>query len=100
MDQSQQTQPTQTETPPQQQPVNNIPSSGNKSKLILLIIILLVIVVLGIYYFGAKQNKLNQQTKIIPTTIQASPTPTVVNLNPNTGNLYNDIKTRLNEVIK
>jgi len=64
------------------------------------ILLFLIAFVVGGFFTGAKQNKLNQQTAIRPTIVQPSPTPTVVNLNPNTGNLYNDIQIRLNQVIK
>jgi hypothetical protein len=99
-------QPPIQQAPVPQQPANEPPSPGIKLKWILFIIILVVVVGGGIYYLNIRQNKQNQQNKqnkktaITQTIAQPSPTPTVVNLNPNTGNLYNDIQVRLNQVIK
>jgi len=88
MDPNQQAQPMQAETPVQpelQQPVNNISPSRNKWKLVLLIIILLVIVGAGAYLLGTKQNiflSQNQQ-KINPIIVQASPAPIPVDSTAN-----------------
>lgn len=78
MDKKQLDKSLQLETPAQpnlRQLVSKLLSSGNKWRLTLLIIILLVIVGEGAYLLGAKQSKLNQQTTIIPTNVQISPTP-------------------------
>lgn len=77
----------------------------------ILIYIAAAVVLYGIVYFvflsKKTSNPYSPTTYSIPTTSPASiipssnPTSTPqANLNPNTGNLYGDIKTRLQEVIK
>jgi flagellar basal body-associated protein FliL len=97
--------------PPQElqsQPANG--SYGKKKwiKWILIYAVIAAVLYGGVYYFFLAKKTTNPYSS--PTTYP-SPTvslsPTVVptstqktNQNPNTGNLYNDIKVRLNEVLK
>jgi flagellar basal body-associated protein FliL len=86
---------------------------GKKSFTKWIVIYLVIAVVLyGVAYFLFLSKKSNNpyspsSTYSTPTysptpaTSTASPTsPSQTNLNPSTGNLYGDIKTRLQEVIK
>ncbi len=90
------------------QPVPPKPISEQKSELkksfplkwLLVItgIILVAILLIGIYMLSKNQSvnqKPAQKTTQTPTPIKKPNT-----LNPNTGNLYSDIKLRLNEVLK
>jgi len=77
-----------------------------------LILIIVVVLAVGGYLFYKQNSQPSlhpQQTKQyspVPTisspssTPTASTTPKTTSLNPNTGNLYGDIKVRLNQVIK
>lgn len=71
-------------------------SKKNWKKLILIYAVIAVALYGLIYYFLMQKN-LNPYSYSTKETISPSPKP---NLNPNTGNLYKDINSRLKEVIK
>jgi flagellar basal body-associated protein FliL len=87
--------PESNQTPPQPlAPKKSLP----KWPLIIAGIILVATLLTGVYILGKNQSanrKSAQKTTQIP-----APTKTTNALNPNTGNLYSDIKVRLNEVLK
>ena len=96
-------------TPSIEQPLaQQTTKKSNWGVWLILLLILVTIVGAGTYYFMHKSIS-NQYTASknnpLPTTATTS-TPTVQpttasnNLNPNTGNLYTDIKDRLDQVIK
>ncbi len=65
--------------------------------------IIFLIIIVGIYYFythKANQSLTPQSSINTQANNQVAPTNKPVSLNPNTGNLYSDIKVRLNQVIK
>ncbi len=64
-------------------------------------ILVVLLIVGGAYYFYTQktsQSLIPQSS--VNTQTQTTPANKSVNLNPNTGNLYSDIKVRLNQVIK
>ena len=86
----------------------NAPKKKNPLLLIIFIVLLLGLVAVGVYYFLYKPvtsprhliiEKQATNTIVKEATPTAQPTPTP-NLNPNTGNLYTDIQSRLDQVIK
>lgn len=71
--------------------------SFEPKKLLKWIVVAIIVVVL-IIASGAGAYFLNKNSA--PKTQTPTPSKTTNSLNPNTGNLYNDIKVRLNEVLK
>lgn len=75
------------------------PKSFLSKKIILIVVILVIFLGAGGTYFV-----LNSQNKPTPTIAKtepiSTPTSTIENLNPNSGNLYEDIKIRMNQVMK
>lgn len=86
-----------TESVPTKPVEQKSPSYGNKNwkRLVLIYIGIAAILYAGIYYFFMQRYP---SSTTYPKQI-SSPTPKA-NLNPNTGNLYKDIDSRLREVIK
>lgn len=73
------------------------------SKRIITVIVVLFLLAVG----GSAAYFLSKNVKTQPKNAIVAPTPTIAinktvtnNLNPNTGNLYKDIKVRLKEVLK
>jgi flagellar basal body-associated protein FliL len=96
---SQEQQPIQSQVPDQQAPQSfESQKSFPKWPLIIAVIILITILLIGAYALNKNQSA---KQKLATQTTQ-TPTPTKMpnSLNPNTGNLYSDIKVRLNEVLK
>lgn len=91
--------PIQPQVPVLEQPVNPevLPNQNSKKMLFLVPILFIVILIIvgGAYFFSTKNKP-----KVV--SHKTSPTPTIdkKNLNPNTGNLYEDVKVRLKEVMK
>ena len=67
--------------------------------MVLGIIVVLLIIGAGIYYLNLNKNRTTDTTNY-QKTATPSPETSKVNLNPNTGNLYQDIKVRMQEVLK
>ena len=94
---------------PETQPVDNTssfspaPKKSNKM-LVWAVIFLVVVLALGVgSYFLINSGKSIPSSSTPAVTPTPTPTPTSVSkvtLNPNTGNLYQDIKVRLDEVFK
>ncbi|GEM_PF-2519223 len=86
------------ETPPSAVKIEDKPKK-EFPKILIIGIVFVIIIILGTVLFLVKDNSSKE------TTLVATPTPiltpiTTLNLNPNTGTLYGDIKVRLQEVIK
>lgn len=96
-----QTQPA-TVQPPTETPTQPVSSYGKRDwkKWVLLYIILGVIIYGLLYYFILSKKETNPYTSptIIPKPTLFS--PQMKNLNPNTGNFYNDVKVRLKEELQ
>lgn len=97
-------------TPSAEQPLTAAsPTKKGWNTWIFLVIFILIILGIGGYFLLgksanprsiSKNNSLPTTVAISPTTAQPLPTATNNSLNPNTGNLYSDIKTKLDQVIK
>ena len=84
--------------PPASEPKKSNILNSKLLKIVVVVLIFLFVLVGGLYLLGKKQA-----TKVVMTptpTPAMTAKPATTNLNPNTGNLYGDIKVRLQEVLK
>lgn len=77
--------------------VNIMPSNERGSAIIILVAILLVTIIGLSFIFGQKIFQSNKQADQVSSSLQKT---TSQSLNPNTGDLYQDIKVRMKEVLK